>query len=52
MDIIFDGEKEYILEINSSSIGFPERHRKEDMSHVGELIVTKVCNLLGRCSKN
>lgn len=32
---------EYVLECNSSSSGFPERHRAEDMGYVAELIVEK-----------
>lgn len=43
MDVLVgeDG-KEYILEVNSSSIGFPARHADEDCSHIVDLCLEKI----------
>jgi len=35
-------DKEYILELNDSAIGFLERHRNEDLNHVVELVLMKM----------
>lgn len=43
MDVLVgeDG-KEYILEVNSSSIGFPARHAAEDCSYIVDLCLEKI----------
>jgi len=35
-------DKEYILELNDSAIGFVERHREEDLIHTVELVLEKM----------
>ena len=46
LDIIGDDkENEYVLEINSSSIGFPQRHREEDVGHICELVISRLESL-------
>jgi ribosomal protein S6--L-glutamate ligase len=45
MDIIGNDKCEYVLEINSSSIGFPPRHRAEDTGYIVELLLQKMNQL-------
>jgi len=41
MDLLITVDnKEYILEVNSSSIGFPSRHAREDCGHICELLIS------------
>eukprot|EP01088_Endostelium_zonatum_P003480 TRINITY_DN14695_c0_g1_i1.p1 TRINITY_DN14695_c0_g1~~TRINITY_DN14695_c0_g1_i1.p1 ORF type:complete len:366 (-),score=87.73 TRINITY_DN14695_c0_g1_i1:20-1117(-) len=52
MDLIADAQgKEYILELNSSSIGFPERHRKEDVGAIKDLMLQKMNQLYSKAPK-
>ena len=52
MDLITDvSGKEFILELNSSSIGFPERHRKEDLGHIKDLVTLKMNQVFIKTNK-
>lgn len=43
MDLIVDENgKEYILELNSSSIGLPVRHAEEDTEHICNVVIQKL----------
>jgi len=43
MDLLVDEDgKEYILELNSSSIGLPQRHSEEDTGYIRDLVVEKM----------
>ncbi len=43
LDLLVDADgREFVLECNSSSIGFPERHRAQDVGHIVELLEEKV----------
>jgi hypothetical protein len=49
LDLLVDAEgREFVLECNSSSIGFPERHRTEDVGHIVELLNGKIVNVAKR----
>jgi hypothetical protein len=49
LDLLVNAEgREYVLECNSSSIGFPERHRTEDVGHIVELLNGKIANAAKR----
>jgi len=41
MDLLVTDDKEYILELNSSSIGLPQRHAEEDTGYIRELVFEK-----------
>lgn len=46
LDLLVSAEgDEYVLECNSSSIGFPERHRAQDVQHVAEVVGEHVAKL-------
>jgi len=47
MDLLVTDDKEYILELNSSSIGFPQRHAEEDTGYIRDLVFEKMNKLWG-----
>lgn len=49
LDLLVDKEgREYVLECNSSSIGFPPRHRDEDLGHIVEVLNVRIAQVARR----
>lgn len=46
MDLLVSSDgREYLLELNSSSIGFPPRHREEDCTHICEVVLAQAAEV-------
>jgi hypothetical protein len=43
--LVAEDGKEYILEVNSSSIGLSPRHFDEDMGYIREFVLEKVATM-------